>query len=97
MATIRGFRFKNGAPIVAEGRVCGRGHHRGYSITRMRAGLGGGYVLRMSDFELQAVVLATIEPWLVMSDGHVQTTTTPEDEPASRQLLAAGALRLSPG
>jgi hypothetical protein len=92
-----GFRFRSGALIVADVRVSGRGHHTGYSIVRTRVGLGGGYVVRVADFEMPAVLSATIEPWIVMSDGHAHGTTTPPGESESRQLLAGGAVRLSPG
>ncbi len=56
--------FPGGGQVLLDTRLAARATD-GFSLTRLRVGVGGGWVLERSRFHLPVSGLATVEPWWV--------------------------------
>lgn len=65
-----GARLRKGALVVA-GLRAGARTNLGYTLTRLRIDIGGGWAWQRRAFALHATAAATIEPWFVTSGGRV--------------------------
>jgi len=86
-------RAVQGVVATLEGRFTGRSSAFDLALLRTRVALGLGYAWRGKHVELEALALATIEPWMLLQDGDRSRFAA---DARSRPLLG-GALRFSPG
>ncbi len=87
-------RLRRGATVALDIRPGGRGTLGGVRLVRGRIGVGAGYTFRRGAFELSALGLAVVEPWVVRVDGARAVFVAGS---AQRRLVLGGAAHLAPG
>jgi hypothetical protein len=86
-----GVRLRKGA-LVAVGLRAGARTNAGYTLTRLRIEIGGGWAWHRKAFALHMTGAATIEPWFVTTGGRVPDGS---DRRPTGTLLG-GVLRIAP-
>lgn len=86
-----GVRMRKGALVVA-GLRAGARTNAGYTLTRLRIEIGGGWAWHRNAFALHATAAATIEPWFVTNGGRVPDGS--DRRPTG--VLLGGVARIAP-
>jgi hypothetical protein len=89
-------RTRNGLFVALEFRPGGTSSHA-YRLTRLHTGFGLGYAWRGPHVELVIATTASVDAWLVSSEGRAEPVTHIDSGRVGRPPLLGFGLRLSPG